>query len=73
MELHYGGSVSPISTIHYKLDGMVCSGKRSFYPSELATAERKTLKNDAIKLREELMQKIDFIAVSVLTVTIIDP
>ena len=63
MKLHYGGSISPISSIQYKLDGMTCSGKRSFYPSELATAERNNLRSDVSKLREELIEKIDFIAV----------
>lgn len=68
MKLHYGGSISPISSIRYKLDGMVCSGKRSFYPSELATAERDNLKSNVIKLREELIEKIDFIAVRTISV-----
>ena len=67
MKLHYGGSISPISSIHYTLDGMICSGKKSFYPSELATAERDSLKSDVIQLREEMIEKIDFIAVKLIS------
>lgn len=68
MKLHYGGSISPISSIQFILDGMVCSGKQSFYPSELATAERESLKSNVIKLRQEMIEKIDFIAVRLIPI-----
>ena len=64
MKLHYGGSISPISSINIHLGPMKCTGKRSYYPSELATAERLMLKNNAIKTKNELLEKISFISVS---------
>ena len=45
MKLNYGGSISPYSSIHFKLGPMVCSGKSTYYPSESAQAERKALKD----------------------------
>ena len=63
MKLHYGGTRSHTS-LNIHLEPMRCYGKNSFYPSELASAERSILRSDAIKLKEELMEKIDFIAVS---------
>lgn len=66
MKLHYGGTRSHTSLNIY-LDAMRCSGKNSFYPSELASAERSLLKADAVKLKAELLEKIDFIAVSLTT------
>ena len=44
MKLNYGGSISPYSFINFKLGPMVCSGKSTFYPSEMAEAERNQLK-----------------------------
>ena len=38
MQLHYGGSVSKISRIIYKLDPLICSGKSGNYPSEATKA-----------------------------------
>ena len=64
MKLHYGGSILPISSINTHLDPMKCTGKKSFYPSELASAERRLLKANAIKMKNELLEKISFISVS---------
>ena len=66
IKLHYGGTRSHTS-LNIHLEPMRCSGKQSFYPSELASAERSLLKSNAVKLREELLEKIDFIAVSLKT------
>ena len=63
MKLHYGGT-PPSSSIKILLDPMRCSGKKTFYPSELASAERNLLKSNALELKRELMERIDFIAVS---------
>ena len=65
MKLHYGGT-PPSSSIQIFLEPMRCTGKMSFYPSELATAERNLLKTNAVELKRELMERIDFIAVSLL-------
>ena len=64
MKLRYGGSILPISSINTHLDAMKCTGKKSFYPSELASAERRLLKANAIKMKNELLEKISFISVS---------
>ena len=64
MKLHYGGSISPISSINIHLGPMECTGKKSFYPSELASAERRLLKNNANKIKNELLEKISYISVS---------
>ena len=42
---------------------MRCTGKKTFYPSELASAERRLLKTNAIKMKNELLEKISFISV----------
>ena len=64
MKLHYGGSISPISSINIHLGPMKCTGKKAYYPSELAAAERRLLKTNATKLKNELLEKISFISVS---------
>ena len=63
MKLHYGGT-RPGTSLNIHLQPMRCSGKRTFYPSELASAERNLLKSNTLKIRDELNKKIDFIAVS---------
>ena len=63
MKLHYGGT-RPGTSLNIHLQPMRCSGKSTFYPSELASAERNLLKSNVIKIRDELNKKIDFIAVS---------
>ena len=64
MKLHYGGSISPISSININLSPMKCTGKKSFYPSELASVERRLLKDNDKKIKTELLEKISFISVS---------
>ena len=49
MKLNYGGSISPYSLINFRLGPLICSGKSTFYPSEMAEAERKQLKDPFIK------------------------
>ena len=44
MMLHYGGSITPYSSINYKLGPLICAGKKTFYPSELSLQERTELK-----------------------------
>ena len=63
MKLHYGGT-RQYSSINIQLNPMACSGKKTFFPSELATAERSLLRSNAVKLKKELMEQIDFLAVS---------
>ena len=63
MKLHYGGT-RPGTSLNIHLQPMRCSGKKTFYPSELASAERNLLKSNARKIRDELNKKIDYIAVS---------
>ena len=46
MKLHYGGSITPFSSISYRLGPLVCSGKKTFYPSEFALEERAELKQE---------------------------
>ena len=49
---------------------MRCSGKKTFYPSELASAERSLLKSKVVTLKNELNKKIDFIAVGSVLIVI---
>lgn len=63
LQLHYGGT-RQYSSINIQLDPLSCSGKKTFFPSELATAERSLLRSNVKKLKNELMEQIDFIAVS---------
>ena len=63
MKLHYGGT-RPGTLLNIHLHPMRCSGKKTFYPSELASAERSLLKSNVVQLKNELNKKIDFIAVS---------
>ena len=63
MKLHYGGT-RPGTSLNIHLQPMRCFGKTKFYPSELAAAERNLLKSNALKIRDELNKKIDYIAVN---------
>ena len=60
MKLNYGGSITPYSSINFKLDPLVCSGKKTFYPSEFALAERVSIKKEISSFHAKLKQvKID--------------
>ena len=72
MKLHYGGSITPYSSINFKLNPMICSGKKDFYPSESAIKERNQLKQEILSMKNELNQRdseIDIINNSTLKVS----
>ena len=56
MKLHYGGSITPFSEIVFKLEPMVCSGKKTYYPSELALEDRNHIKKRVSTFETKLEQ-----------------
>ena len=54
MQLHYGGSVSEISTITYHLDPLICSGKAGNYPSEATKTALNKLVNENLSIVSKL-------------------
>ena len=53
IQLHYGGSITPYSIINFQLGPLVCSGKKTFYPSEFALEERNSIKEEISTLQTE--------------------